>query len=172
MYTMWKNLHIKENHTLNKKCRKCDDVFEENWLLENHMKTHDDAERFKCNVCDKTFLLQWRLNKHMNGHQTESVKCHYFNNEKSCPYEEVGCMFDHNISEKCKFFKICRRPMCQYRHEITNEDIDESIINDVENNDDEEDESDEEHFPCDSCEQVYNDVEDLIEHYGETAHNL
>ena len=26
-------------------------------------------------------------------------------------------------------------------------------------------------YPCDTCENVYNEIEDLIDHYGETAHN-
>ena len=27
-------------------------------------------------------------------------------------------------------------------------------------------------FPCDSCDKIFEEIEDLIEHYGETAHNL
>ena len=27
-------------------------------------------------------------------------------------------------------------------------------------------------YPCDSCDHVFNDIEDLIDHYGETAHNI
>ena len=45
------------------------------------------------------------------------------------------------------------------------ENLDESI-NEDETNDDEE------AHPCDSCDFVFNDIEDLIEHYGETAHNI
>ena len=45
------------------------------------------------------------------------------------------------------------------------EDLDQS------KHDDETNDNDEVH-PCDSCDHVFNDIEDLIEHYGETAHNI
>ena len=30
----------------------------------------------------------------------------------------------------------------------------------------------EEYFPCITCSKVFNEMDDLIDHYGETAHNL
>ena len=33
-------------------------------------------------------------------------------------------------------------------------------------------EESEEHFPCISCKEVYDDIEDLIDHYGDTGHNI
>ena len=31
---------------------------------------------------------------------------------------------------------------------------------------------DDEVYPCDSCDHVFNEIEDLIDHYGEIAHNI
>ena len=43
-------------------------------------------------------------------------KCHYFNNAKTCPYEEVGCMFLHESSETCYLSKNCKNKLCPYQH--------------------------------------------------------
>jgi hypothetical protein len=34
-----------------------------------------------------------------------------------------------------------------------------------------EDERNDEVYPCDTCENVNDDIQELIDHYGETAHN-
>ena len=115
--------HMKKKHVKSKKCSECEQVFNENWLLEKHMKTHDEIETFNCVLCDKTFFLEWRLSKHMMGHKIPKVvRCHYFNNGKCCPFEELGCKFDHSISKLCKDLDSCARNMCQYRHESTKKD--------------------------------------------------
>ena len=50
------------------------------------------------------FYLKWRLEKHMTGHEKlDSKFCHYFNNNKTCPFEQIGCMFKHAKSRKCWF---------------------------------------------------------------------
>ena len=36
---------------------------------------------------------------------------------------------------------------------------------------DDETNDDDEVYPCDSCDNIFDEIEDLIEHYGETAHN-
>ena len=43
------------------------------------------------------------------------IYCHYFNNDKECPFEEIGCKFKHNISPPCKS-EGCNNLLCQYRH--------------------------------------------------------
>ena len=42
--------------------------------------------------------------------------CHYFNNEKHCPYENIGCMFLHQDSENCYFGIRCKNKLCQFKH--------------------------------------------------------
>ena len=53
----------------------------------------------------------------MNAHTMLTGKyCHYFNNSKHCPFEEVGCMFKHAVSENCRFKKNCKIKLCQFQH--------------------------------------------------------
>ena len=138
------------------------------------MKTHDEIETFKYELCDKTFFLEWRLRQHMIGHQNPNlVKCHYFNNGKCCPYEELGCKFDHSKSKMCKDFHSCGRNMCQFRHKSTEDASSsaESEDNDQSKSENHSDDNDEV-YPCLSCEFVFDDLDDLIDHNGETGHNI
>ena len=97
--------HIKTVHPRVIFCHICELNFEKTYQLELHLKSHD-VEEFKCKVCDKVFSMRWILQKHESAHELATVKfCHYFNNGKQCPYEEVGCMFNHSDSEKCRFDK-------------------------------------------------------------------
>ena len=53
-------------------------------------------------------------------HENKNMKkCHYYNNLKACPYEDIGCKFEHKVSEQCYFQKQCRNKLCQFRHELT-----------------------------------------------------
>ena len=52
----------------------------------------------------------------MNGHTAVLKFCHYFNNSVACPYEAIGCMFQHRKAGKCKA-KTCSRHLCQFEHE-------------------------------------------------------
>jgi hypothetical protein len=69
-----------------KKCKLCQETFTDIFELENHLKTHKVAETFVCDNCDKTFVLNWRLRKTV--HETDKY-CHYFNNNKTCPFEDL-----------------------------------------------------------------------------------
>ena len=73
--------------------------------MENHtVVEHAIKKKQKCSVCDKTFLLKWRLMKHMKGHSQPTKTCNYFINAIECPFEELGCKFQHAHStndEKC-----------------------------------------------------------------------
>ena len=109
-----KEKHIKVSDV--KKCNKCDKTFKENHELENHLKTEHEIENFKCDKCDKTFVLKWRLRKHMSVHETTKY-CHYYNNDKFCPYDELGCKFRHEVSIPCKF-RECKNILCQFRHNV------------------------------------------------------
>ena len=65
------------------------------------------------------FILEWRLKKHTIIHSTQNIKyCHFFNNEEICLYDEIGCMYKHEVSPKCFFQDKCRRKLCQYKHDL------------------------------------------------------
>ena len=79
------------------------------WKLEKHLRTHAETTKFKCNDCGKEFLMEWRLKKHKEMHTKQNVKkCHYYNNSKICPFDDIGCKFVHEVSKKCFFPKSCK----------------------------------------------------------------
>ena len=81
------------------------------------MNIHKIDKQEKCDDCGKVFYFKWRLKKHKEMHTDKNVKkCHYFNNDKICPYEEIGCKFQHVESLECIFKKKCTFQLCQYRH--------------------------------------------------------
>ena len=56
---------------------------------------------------------------HKRNHESEQKpkrKCHYFNNKVACPFSELGCMFEHELSEKCKVDQNCSVKLCPYQH--------------------------------------------------------
>ena len=184
-------------HAKTLKCEHCDETFQLNWRLETHLKTHKQSKKFECDKCGKVFLLKWRLEQHKKTHALTNIKyCHYFNNMKVCPYDNIGCMFKHETSSWCRFQEECSNNMCQFRHkqgenkeseqfnckkcEFVFENKNDLKIHEEEdhiertplNEHDEDDGQSEEIFPCDSCDKIYDEIEDLIEHYGETAHNI
>jgi hypothetical protein len=109
-------VHIKENHPKEIKCNMCDEKFDQTFKLENHLKKHE-VETFNCEKCEKTFYLKWRLEKHKTIHENINIKfCHYFNNSKLCPFEEIGCMFLHAKSQLCRFKQSCKNDLCQFQH--------------------------------------------------------
>ena len=191
--------HKQETHPITTKCRECERLFTCSIDLEIHVKeSHKDIEGFKCNLCEKIFVVEWRLNKHQDMHKVENARnCHFFNNNKHCPFEELGCMFQHLNSPQCYFKKSCRNTLCQFRHDpenncsecdyigkthsdlknhehIMHTDTSDNMSENEEeiDNDDEQNQSKDgsEYFPCDSCDDVFTDIEDLIEHYGDTGH--
>ena len=62
--------------------------------------------------------------------------CHYFNNDKVCPYEEIGCMFRHEKSEPCKYKEFCKNKLCPFQHNLRTESIDKTSDKAPENVDD------------------------------------
>ena len=114
-----KNLkkHQMEKHPQKIKCKNCDGTFARNCDLELHMIAEHESEKYKCDKCEKTFILNWRFKKHQQSHSSETVKkCHYFNNNKECPYEKLGCMFDHVLAGACKFGIRCSNELCSFQH--------------------------------------------------------
>ena len=111
--------HVRSKHTVNQaKCKSCDQVFPKNSELEIHIElNHREVEKFSCDECDMTFVLLWRLKKHKSIHsENNNSYCHYFNNDKACPYARLGCMFKHESSPACIDIKNCSRRLCQFKH--------------------------------------------------------
>ena len=85
--------------------------------LEMHMKEEHVSSSFKCDKCRSDFYSEWRLKKLLKSHENEKTRhCHYFNSNKTCPFEELGCKFLHKHSTVCKYGDNCRSHMCQFKH--------------------------------------------------------
>ena len=87
--------------------------------MEKHLEGLQVPKNFKCDQCEQCFHTKWRLKKHMELHTSNENrrKCHFFNAGKVCPYESLGCKFDHKLGEICKYGKEkCKAYMCQFRH--------------------------------------------------------
>ena len=110
-------------------CESCSEEFDQTWKLEQHMNLNHTIEKsHKCDTCEKTFALRWRLQKHIRGHQQDNVKfCHFFNNNKTCPFNEIsGCMFKHQNAPTCKFPQRCRFQKCQFSHSDVGDHVSET----------------------------------------------
>ena len=86
--------------------------------LEMHIQNSHEVYQLKCNECDKKFITEWRLKKHItvNHGKKRERNCHYFNSNTRCPFEELGCKFQHVVSNTYKFGDECRFNMCQFKH--------------------------------------------------------
>jgi hypothetical protein len=111
------------------KCKMCDNKFKKFCDLELHIKRkHENHDEFECDQCKKKFVTNWRLRKHMTNHSVKVKKyCHYFNNSKECPFEDLGCKFLHILSGKCKYSQICDNNLCSYQHDKNEIVIDEKV---------------------------------------------
>ena len=78
---------------------------------------------------------------------------HYFNNDKSCPFIEIGCKFRHEIAEKCVHDKSCINHLCQYRHQSVDkkDNKDTANANEIEVDDFEESNGQTNFFERNSC---------------------
>ena len=90
------------------------------------MKIHT---KYTCDICQKTFKYEDAKSKHNKiVHENVKLYCHYFNNQKDCPFKEE-CVFIHEVSTECKYGDICEREFCMFRHGINNN---EAILEDIE----------------------------------------
>ena len=111
--------HIKLKHPRKLNCEECDMNFTLNIDLEVHLESHQKPKMFQCKICDKEFHLMWRLSKHLTSHETSLKFCHYYNNDKFCPFEANGCKFAHFEAPSCKFKRHCGNNLCQFTHKNT-----------------------------------------------------
>ena len=127
-------------------CDVCSKTFNEEWKMNAHAKLH---KKYCCDDCDKTFEYQNLKDMHVKiVHQNVKLYCHYYNNDKDCPFEEE-CVFLHEDSEDCRYADTCERENCMFKHgsdgdgddkEDESEDVDDE--QDDENDDEIDEESD------------------------------
>ena len=56
------------------------------------------------------------MEKHTSDHRVDIKFCHYYNNDKPCPYDKVGCKFKHENAPECRFNLRCTFKLCQFTH--------------------------------------------------------
>ena len=124
------NKHYKKNHNvLSLNCNLCETTFSQNFDLELHFQSeHNTEKKFKCDKCEMRFVLKWRLQKHVGIHEEKNSSnmkyCHYFNNDKKCPFETLGCIFKHESAPQCRYIGKCSKALCPFKH---NQKEDQSI---------------------------------------------
>ena len=112
------------------KCNECGKCFEDKKKLDDH--TSKAHVKYDCDECGQEFKFEAILEKHIEAvHRDDVLYCHYFNNDKDCPFDEE-CIYLHEDSEPCKFNGICERKLCMYKHETTEDDKDDSDCDDDE----------------------------------------
>ena len=147
----------KQHYAKGIECNKCSKMFDEEWKLNAHLKKH---KGLSCTLCEKTFDFEDILQKHIKiAHEGTKLYCHFYNNEKNCPFE-ADCIFLHENSTKCRYGQLCERQNCMFKHRANEETVDD---NDEENLDD--DDQSEANVLCDNCEFLAHDELSLEVHY-------
>ena len=74
-------------------------------------QSHDSIKKFECDKCGNVLSCQ-----------------------KTCPYEVIGCMFEHSASGKCQYEERCTKKLCTFQHKKHNNhsDTEDEEENDVE----------------------------------------
>ena len=84
--------------------------------------------------------------------------------------ESLGCMFSHQFSGLCKYEKLCKSELCSFQHEIESDNKfccqecedkfpnEETLTKYVENKHGDEKNDEDEFHPCNTCEQVFNEI--------------
>ena len=171
------------------KCLECPCEFSKNCDLEVHLEEHEQEKLYECEVCGKRFFLKWRLKMHKNVHEAGAGYCHFFNNSKQCPYENIGCKFLHERSGACTF-QACMNTRCQFEHSNTSdiinipntetlsdndldendvETMDENIVsNEIIQNDSDNESATYGENDCHLCEKTFTCLDDLCDHFEES----
>ena len=69
------------------KCDECDKCFKDEDKLQEH--TEKKHVKFDCDECENFFKYEAVLIKHKEAaHENVELFCHYFNNDKDCPFED------------------------------------------------------------------------------------
>ena len=115
--------HMKKHRPVGSiKCNKCERMFDEEWKMVAHLKTH-----ILCNICGKSFKYQDILEKHIKiAHEDTKLYCHFYNNDKNCPLN-LNCVFLHEDSSQCRYGKVCERTYCMFKHEEVDENDEEQV---------------------------------------------
>ena len=127
--------HSKNKHAGSLKCDVCGKVFDEEWKCNAHIKSHNI---FPCDNCEKVFNQEGTRSRHKTAvHEQIRIYCHFYNNNKNCPFESQ-CIFLHEDSQECKYGKICERVNCMYKHVNDENDVEgeEEMIEDDETEND------------------------------------
>jgi hypothetical protein len=120
----------KKSSTGEFKCDQCKKEFDQEWKMNAHERKH---KRYQCDRCDESFEYQDILRKHkLVSHENTKLYCHFYNNEKTCPYDE-RCIFLHEDSTFCKYDPNCERDFCMFKHRITQEEQENIESYDVNN---------------------------------------
>ena len=113
------------------KCEKCEHIFNEEWKLQAHQKSHNE---YKCEQCEKTFKYEDIKQKHIKiSHEHFKIYCNFYNNRKTCPFGD-NCVFVHEKSEPCKYGELCERENCMYIHETCDDDENGDDYEEVDDN--------------------------------------
>ena len=97
--------NLEDNDSRQLKCNMCEDRFMTLSKLELHIKDkHEHFQAKCCDQCGQKFVTAWRLRKHMRIHsQLFTRTCKYFKGSTVCPFEELGCKFNHFVHMKGSF---------------------------------------------------------------------
>ncbi|XP_045468624.1 zinc finger protein OZF-like isoform X1 [Harmonia axyridis] len=85
------------------KCQYCPEMFENEWILSEHLKIHTTENKYFCNICCKGFYTEDLLSKHLNDD-------HSFDNlnpiePKELPKENVQCDICDRFFVNSKFLR-------------------------------------------------------------------
>ena len=114
------NKLIMVEQTNEMKCKICGQEFERICDLDEHLgMSHEKSKQYKCDLCSFECSLKRRFKEHMHSnHKQMQRTCHYYNNEKVCPYQSIGCKFAHSEAAFCLYGETCNRNKCPFRHRI------------------------------------------------------
>ena len=93
-------------------------------------------------------------------HTAQAQFCLYFNNGKLCPFDEIGCMFQHEDADQWRT-RTCTRKLCQNKPEVRN--VEEATIEDVESDaEDQDDNFQPEKKQCHICRKQLHSEDDFL----------